>query len=128
MKTWIHRWGPAVLMMLLIFVASSVPGDGLPDFKQFDFDIKKAGHMMGYALLAMAYLRGLAYRGALSRRLLVIAVLLAGVYAITDEFHQMFTPGRSASVFDVIIDTAGAAVGAWVRYRIKTSESVRGWR
>lgn len=114
MKTWIQRWGLAVLIMMLIFVASSIPGDRLPEFDQYDFDIKKAGHMLGYALLAMGLLRGLTYKNATTVRLLISAVLFSGIYAFTDEFHQRFTPGRSSSIVDVLIDTAGAAIGAGV--------------
>jgi VanZ family protein len=32
-------------------------------------------------------------------------------YAITDEIHQIFVPGRDGIVFDVIIDTFGAIFG-----------------
>ena len=32
-------------------------------------------------------------------------------YAITDEFHQYFIPGRSAEIRDVLIDSSGALTG-----------------
>ena len=104
-------------MMVLIFIASSIPGDELPEFGRFDFDVKKCGHMMGYALLAVGYLRALAYGRTIGRRDWVTAILLTGIYAVTDEFHQSFTPGRTASLMDVLIDTVGAAIGIalWLR-------------
>lgn len=39
------------------------------------------------------------------------ALLICVLYAISDEVHQKFIPGRSGEVRDVIIDTAGASVG-----------------
>ena len=119
LRTWFRRWGPALLMMALIFGASSTPGNDLPEFGLWDFLVKKGGHMLGYALLAASCLRGLAISRGMSRRMLFLAVIMAGLYAVTDEFHQSFTPGRTPSPTDVGIDTLGAAVGAgvcvWIR-------------
>ncbi len=117
MKAWIRRWGPAILMMGIIFAASSVPGENLPNLGRFDFDLKKGGHMLGYAMLAASYLRALAGEGISTRRHWVAAILLAGIYAVTDEFHQSFTPGRTATPVDVLIDTAGAAIGIFIYLR-----------
>ncbi len=124
MKQWISHWWPAILMMTLIFIASAMPGKDLPGFGYWDFFVKKGGHMTGYALLALALLHGLAPGKPTSRRHLVLAVVLAALYAVTDEFHQRFTPGRGPSVADVGIDTLGAMGGllvwAWFR-RLRTA-------
>lgn len=40
------------------------------------------------------------------------AVLIASLYGVTDEFHQIFTPGRSCDPADWAVDTIAAAVGA----------------
>ncbi len=44
----ISRWGPAVLMMAVIFTASSFPSRDLPSFGLWDRLVKKGGHMLGY--------------------------------------------------------------------------------
>ena len=93
----ISRWGPAVLMMAVIFTASSFPSRDLPSFGLWDRLVKKGGHMVGYALLAIAYTHGLASGARPTRRQLSVAVALAGLYAITDEFHQLFVAGRGAA-------------------------------
>ena len=36
---------------------------------------------------------------------------IAAAYAATDEFHQLFVPGRSGQISDVILDSAGALAG-----------------
>ena len=43
--------------------------------------------------------------------MLAAAWLLCTCYAATDEFHQIFVPGRTPKVTDVMIDSAGAALG-----------------
>jgi len=40
-----------------------------------------------------------------------IALACSAGYAITDEIHQAFVPGRQAQATDVLIDTLGAAIG-----------------
>jgi VanZ family protein len=95
-------------MMALIFIFSSIPASKMPNFGTFDFSIKKLGHMMGYALLAPAYLRGVGKKGTTE---LALAWLMAFLYAFTDETHQAFVPGRSSSIVDVGIDGLGSLAG-----------------
>jgi hypothetical protein len=114
MKVWLRRWGPAILVMAIIFIASSTPGRDLPRFGMLDLFVKKGGHMLGYALLAAAYVHGLSGTYRISWRTLFIALGLAFLYAVSDEFHQSFTPGRTPAFMDVCIDMGGASVGAIV--------------
>jgi hypothetical protein len=107
-KVFWYRWGPAVLMMALIFGFSSLPSTVIPSFGKFDFSIKKLGHMMGYALLAPAYLHGIGKKGTTE---FALAWILALMYAVTDETHQAFIPGRSSAIIDVGIDGIGALAG-----------------
>lgn len=44
-------------------------------------------------------------------RELLLPWAIAAVYAVTDEFHQLFVPGRSGQFSDVILDSAGALAG-----------------
>ena len=108
LKIFILRWGPAILVMMAIFIFSSIPSKQLPSFGLFDFSIKKLGHMLGYALLAQAYLHGI---GREKPKAILLAWCLTIIYAITDEFHQRYVPGRSARVFDVGIDSLGSLIG-----------------
>ena len=45
-------------------------------------------------------------------RLMLGAVVLASAYAVTDEFHQSFVPGRLCDPADWLTDTLGATLGA----------------
>ena len=106
-------------MMAVIFVASATPAEKLPNAGVFDVLLKKGGHFLGYALLGASYLRGLAWRRRPAGREMAFAILLALLYATSDEIHQIFTPGRTPAVTDVLLDTVGASVGAaaWTRRR-----------
>ena len=71
--------------------------------------VRKAAHMSEYAVLALLYLYALCKNEA--KRPMRTALLLCALYAATDEIHQAFVPDRGPSPIDVMIDTAGAAVG-----------------
>jgi len=99
-------WVPVLIQMALIFYFSAQPA-GSPALERFPTP-PGIGHLGGYGLLAL-----LLYR-AFNESLFswdfkaVGNTLLVGVlYAISDEAHQMFVPGRNPALFDVAIDTAG---------------------
>ena len=76
--------------------------------------IRKIAHLVEYAILSILICRALAKRtglGLLSLVELGRAVLIATAYAAFDEWHQSWTAERYGSVLDVVIDTAGAAIG-----------------
>jgi VanZ family protein len=120
MKAWILHWGPAIVLMVLIFIASATPGSELPKFGVWDVFVKKGGHMVGYALLAAAYFHALSSGRHVTRFQFIVAMCLATLYAVSDEFHQRFTPGRTASPWDVCIDAVGGFIGLTVWFLIRT--------
>ena len=76
--------------------------------------------MIGYALLAAAYWRALKFR----QEKWWLAWCFAVLYAVTDELHQSFVPGRHPSVWDVLIfDNLGALVSLWLLRAYKTQRS-----
>jgi VanZ like family len=114
------RWLPALLIMLMIFLLSARPASDLPNFDWADRVVKKGGHMVGYALLALSYWQAFQFR----QRKQGLAWCLAVLYAITDEFHQSFVPGRGASVWDVaIFDNLGALISLWLFTMVKLKRS-----
>jgi hypothetical protein len=108
LRTPAFLWGPVALQMALIFAASSIPELGALPGGMSD----KSGHGIGYGILGAVLVRALAggrVNGVTWRRA-GLAVLLATLYGVTDEFHQSFVPGRSPDRFDVLADCLGAAV------------------
>ena len=119
----IHRWGLSILIMMVIFTFSSIPSAELPSLGWFDMLVKKGGHILGYGILSMAYLRGL----DMDKKNLWIAWLLSIIYSITDEIHQIFVPGRHASVWDIGFDAVGAAITLFL-YRINNKKNPIWWK
>jgi VanZ family protein len=92
----------------------------------FVFFIRKCAHLTEYAILAVLLLRAFQLKaGAVQLwqpRHARFALLIVAVYAASDEFHQRFVPSREASVWDVLIDTSGAALALlliWVVSRLR---------
>ncbi len=99
-------WIPSVLWMGVIFRVSSVPGSRLPGGPS------ALAHFVSYAVLGallVVPLRRLRGTG----EAIAIAVLIASLYGITDEFHQTFVPLRTPDVADWGVDTLGALAGAY---------------
>jgi VanZ family protein len=64
--------------------------------------VRKAAHFTEYGILFW-----LLARGPMANRP-YLALMLCVVYALTDEGHQVFVPGRTASLYDVALDSTGA--------------------
>ena len=116
------RWLPALVVMGMIFFLSSLPADVLPDYGLLDLLVKKGGHAIGYALLASAYFYALPPRLSAGYKAL-LALFMAVLFALSDEFHQSFVQGRTSSLRDVAIDTMGAVVGLGVARIFYSSNS-----
>lgn len=106
-RSLLQRWLPALVLMALIFIFSSLSSDKIPYYGKLDFVLKKGAHALGYGLL------GLAYYYALPRRLSKmyrsgLALIMAILFALSDEYHQSFVQGRNSSLRDVAIDALGA--------------------
>ena len=72
--------------------------------------IRKIAHFTEYAVLSILLTLTLKSFG-LTLKKSALAVLISFLYAISDEIHQYFVPGRAGRAFDVLIDTSGAFVG-----------------
>jgi VanZ family protein len=88
--------------MALIFYFSEEPPATGPLWAQI------LAHFTEFAVLASLLAWALA--PALGRRAFVVAAAVAVLYAIADEFHQSFVPGRDADPLDVLVDWAGVTV------------------
>lgn len=78
--------------------------------------VRKLAHFTIYTIggiLAYAFVNE--YNTSNKKKFLY-SVLFCFAYAITDELHQVFVPGRSGEVRDVLIDTSGAALGTLITY------------
>lgn len=120
-------WVPVALYAGVIFYlsAQSHPEDDLPSFL-FKEVSDKVLHAVEYGILAVLCYRAFRWAAgpALARQAVVLAILTASVYGITDEVHQFFVPFRESSWQDWLADTVGATLAAVSFGRItKTSAS-----
>lgn len=79
-----------------------------------DFFVRKAAHFTEYMILGILWMLCLQSRmgnNATFRKNMLFSVLASGLYAMSDEFHQLFVAGRAGRWMDVGIDTFGAITG-----------------
>jgi len=104
----VRLWLPVVVWAGLIFALSSVAdlGTGLGGW---DVVLRKLAHAAEFGVLGALLLRAIDRAG--------VAFALGALYAVSDELHQMFVPGRMGSPLDVAIDTLGVTCGVllWQR-------------
>ena len=136
-KKIIISWTLVIILMFIIFyfsnqesVVSSSTSSGLTKvifdsfrlndvlvFENFNGLIRKIAHFSIYGLLGLLLYNAIfntIKKDFLS--ILLYAIVFAFVYALTDEFHQLFVAGRSAELRDIFIDTSGGSVGALLYY------------
>jgi len=144
MISFLRYWLPLLVWMLVIFSASADTQSTEhtsrflvpllrwlnPNVSEETIDtvrwlVRKAAHMTEFAIFAWLWWRALRkpVRGdprPWSWRVAALVIAVVVLYASSDEIHQAFVPGRTASVKDVCIDTAGGIIGLgllWIIYR-----------
>ena len=148
----------AILTMIFIFIMSSQPApessetsadliDYLaqifnPDYSDLSpfekevyvadlqFYVRKAAHFSLYAFMAFSLSSALiTFENFKIKTRFLISFFTAAIYSATDEFHQLFVPGRSGEIRDILIDSAGAVLGClmlYLAYRIYKKHIVKG--
>ena len=76
-------------------------------FEQVNVFIRKSAHAFEFFILAILLAWVLIEYHISGWKVTVMTLLAVLLYAISDEFHQLFIPGRSGQFVDVLIDTAG---------------------
>lgn len=102
--------GLALAWMALIFYLSAQPSLQVPSLVEGQ---DKVMHFVTYAVLGfLATGAASPGRETFSWKRVMAAAIFTLFYGISDEFHQSFVPGRSASVFDLLADGLGGVAGA----------------
>ncbi len=126
-KHFLWYWFPALLWAAMIFWFSHQPT--LPGPKDYwvNFAVKKPLHVLEFGIFAWLLFRGRLStsslgvgqflgnqisRGSISQSLR-FAAIVAMLYAASDEIHQIFVPGREATVRDFLFDVVGILSALW---------------
>lgn len=111
MTAFLFLWAPVLLWSGAIYYVSGIPsldsGWGL-----WDFILRKIAHMVEFGVLCGLLLRAISktWPALTKRAVIIISASLAVLYAMSDEFHQSFVPGRTMAGKDVLIDSVGIVV------------------
>ena len=136
MKRKVFSWTLVILWMALIFYMSHQPATKsselssgitviisdiiqkvVTDIKlnqdSLSHIIRKSAHFLEYMVLGVLVVNSLLDTDTdkPKPRLIFLAILMCILYAISDEIHQIFVPGRSGQVSDVLIDSLGGLAG-----------------
>lgn len=106
----VRFWLPVVVWATIIFLFSNRTTIKTVDFFLGDFLLKKTAHIVEYGIFATLLYRAFVNYGMDKKRAMLLSVLTAFLYGTSDEFHQSFIYGRTATVRDVLIDTTGATI------------------
>ena len=82
--------------------------------------VRKAAHVFEYLVLGTLTIANCAE--LFDQRVPEISALLCFIYAISDEIHQLFIPGRSGSITDVLIDMTGSIIGIILYHQFMKNE------
>lgn len=108
----LRKWLPVFLWAAVIFTLSSVQQVTISQFFIWDFIVKKAAHVSEYAILYLLIFRSTGGNWLGSFILLML-------YAVSDELHQSFVPGRRATIYDLGFDLTGANIAAYLLWKLK---------
>lgn len=123
-----------ILWMIFIFVMSSFDATSSSNQSNFIVDIitsiinikdigllsliiRKLAHFTEYFILGILVINFITRYD----KKIIIAILLCIIYATSDEIHQIFVPGRSCQIIDIMIDSLGSIMGIYL-YKLITKK------
>ena len=80
------------------------------DYHTLSYIVRKIAHFTEYFILGLLVYHLVKQYRFVSKTEIIWMILFCVIYAMSDEFHQVFIGGRSPKVFDVIIDSLGSSL------------------
>jgi len=116
-------WAAFTVYCVIIFVGSSIPGD------RIDIDgpgIDKLIHTIEYSILSLLLFLSLRLSSTIEMNAVFwVSAIGSSLYGLSDEIHQLFVPLREFDVLDIICNTSGSIIGAYVMFRYLNKDSRR---
>ncbi|KZZ83866.1 VanZ family protein [Bacillus sp. SJS] len=124
---WVLTIAP-IAYMWLIWELSSIPGDPNAPFT-FEAVFKDSLHLIEFGILYWLFAFALAVHGKWTAGTSLAIVIVCLSYGAIDEIHQMFTPFRTSTWFDLFKDAVGITVSYIImRYTYFKSKDSRMYR
>lgn len=104
----VFYWTLVILYAALIFYLSSGPMPITIDIPESD----KIGHMGEYGIFSLLLYKALrsSFKNESAWKIAILSIIVTLLYGISDEFHQIFVPTRTADPYDVAADASGAII------------------
>ena len=130
-----HLWVLPVVWMGIIFILSHQPGSDSAELSSgitssiirclknlgvesglsgLHSTIRVMGHFFVFFVLGCLWYMALHFYGISSGKGIIIALSLCVGYAIFDELHQLFVPGRACELSDILVDSLGSFLGIFL--------------
>ncbi len=106
---------PLIAYWVMLLLATSLPSNKIPNIKLND----KIEHVLAYFILGILFNFAVLVQERfvfIKKKAYISTIILLGIYAIIDELHQLFIPGRDCSLLDWSADTLGVFLGVLVTY------------
>lgn len=101
----------------IIPVFSWLSTDSVADFVgNMNHYVRKTAHFTAFAILGIMTYNLIASYDVNRKKVVLYAALICLVYAISDETHQLFVPGRAGQIRDVFIDFSGSMTSLGIIY------------
>lgn len=84
----------------------------IENIELLSFIIRKLAHFTEYLILGFLVINMFTKNNI--NNLYLISIILCIIYAISDEIHQIFIPGRACQLRDILIDSIGSITGIYL--------------
>ena len=104
----------AIFFTLLIVTLSSLPSGTLTGSGSTTEQILSNGaHIPAFALITFLWLKAFLVKEKQPKTSLIFVLIVVGLcaFAVSDEIHQSYVPGRFASMTDFFLDVIGIFLG-----------------
>lgn len=85
--------------------------DRQPILERTESIIRKVAHFSIYTLVGLLLMSFVNTYDLKENKRIMISLCIGALYATSDELHQLFVPGRSGQITDVILDSMGVLLG-----------------
>ena len=110
-----------VFYMFFIFYLSHIPQDNLPEEALRIKNVDLLFHFLEYSVLGFLLFQSISVDSLLITNPLHGTILIGTLFAISDEYHQSFVPGRHMSTMDMIFDSLGVLFGSFLTSKVFNS-------